>query len=158
MSKNWNALSLVCFSRGHFLELDRIASILLETCCTPMYGFIFKVLDSVLEYLTGTLRSLCNQWNTRLRGLVWPVLPTWDSHMRENWLPQSFISTSIRLSYFISLRVSIAIAKLQKQKHIHNDQHYYHDAPKLCKAIRSSLTAVSTSSKFNAEIAHLACF
>lgn len=47
MSKN--ALSLVCFSRGHFLELDRIASILLKTCCTLMYGFIFKVLDSVLE-------------------------------------------------------------------------------------------------------------
>ena len=31
-------------------------------------------------------------------------------------------------------------------------------APKDCKAILSSLTAVGTSSKFNAEIAHLACF
>jgi hypothetical protein len=34
----------------------------------------------------------------------------------------------------------------------------FHRAPKCCNAIRNSFTAVSTSSKFSAESAHLPCF
>lgn len=40
----------------------------------------------------------------------------------------------------------------------HSSQQLRQDAPSACKAILSSLTAVLTSSKLRAEIAHLACF
>ena len=59
------------------------------------------------------------------------------------------IAVSDTMSELISGFLSRHLAQIQIQSQF---------APKLCSAIRNSLTAVSTSSKLRAEIAHLACF